>query len=76
MLGIPTILDKTIPHLFELAIEPVMEACADKYSFGFPEQTMLSCYVDKTCKVHLSKTNIKIEIINMYLIHTLEASNV
>jgi RNA-directed DNA polymerase len=35
LLGIPTIFDRTVQHLFELAIEPVTEAFADKYSFGF-----------------------------------------
>ena len=35
LLGIPTIFDKTVQHLFELAIELVTEAFTDKYSFGF-----------------------------------------
>lgn len=76
LLGIPTILDKTVQHFFELVIELVTEAFADKNSFGFPKQTMLSCYVDKIYKVYISKTNIKIGINSMNLIHTLEASNV
>ena len=35
LLGIPTIFDRTVQHLFKLAIEPVTEPFADKYSFGF-----------------------------------------
>lgn len=34
LLKIPTIFDRTVQHLFELAIEPVTEPFADKYSFG------------------------------------------
>jgi RNA-directed DNA polymerase len=34
LLRIPTIFDRTVQHLFELAIEPVTEPFADKYSFG------------------------------------------
>nr|YP_009040961.1 ORF622 [Tetraphis pellucida]AIB08452.1 ORF622 [Tetraphis pellucida] len=35
LLGIPTIFDRTVQHLFKLAIEPVTEPFADKYSFGY-----------------------------------------
>lgn len=35
LLGIPTIFDRTVQHLFKLAIEPVTEPFADRYSFGF-----------------------------------------
>jgi RNA-directed DNA polymerase len=34
LLRIPTIFDRTVQHLFKLAIEPVTEPFADKYSFG------------------------------------------
>lgn len=35
LLKIPTIFDRTVQHLFKLAIEPVTEPFADRYSFGF-----------------------------------------
>ena len=55
-MGKRTIFDKIVQHFFELVIEHVTEAFVDNSSFGFPKQTMLSCYVDKTDKVYISKT--------------------